>query len=49
MSWGGDVAGIENDLEQCGIGKTPEERKAPAREYFEIQKGRPFAGIRGRA
>jgi subtilisin family serine protease len=38
MSWGGDVNAIENDLEQCGIGKTPEERKAIAREYFDIQK-----------
>ena len=38
MSWGGNVSGIENDLEQCGIGKTPEERKALAREYFEIGK-----------
>ena len=38
MSWGGDVGSIENDLEQCGIGKTPEERKALAREYFEISK-----------
>ena len=38
MSWGGNVAAIENDLEQCGIGKTPDERKAIAREYFEIQK-----------
>jgi subtilisin family serine protease len=38
MSWGGNVAGIENDLEQCGIGKTPEERKAIAREYFDIGK-----------
>jgi subtilisin family serine protease len=38
MSWGGNVSAIENDLEQCGIGKTPEERKALAREYFEIDK-----------
>lgn len=38
MSWGGSVRGIEGDLEQCGIGKTPEERKALAREYFEIGK-----------
>jgi Subtilase family len=27
MSWGGSVAGIEGALEQCGIGKTPEDRK----------------------
>ncbi len=38
MSWGGNVTSIENDLEQCGIGKTPEERKALAREYFEVSK-----------
>jgi subtilisin family serine protease len=38
MSWGGNVAAIEGDLEHCGIGKTPEERKAIAREYFEIGK-----------
>ncbi len=38
MSWGGDVGGIESALEQCGIGKTPEARKARAREIFEIQK-----------
>ncbi|MBK7613674.1 MAG: S8 family serine peptidase [Burkholderiales bacterium] len=38
MSWGGNVTSIENDLEQCGMGKTPEERKALAREYFDIGK-----------
>jgi subtilisin family serine protease len=38
MSWGGNVTGIEGDLEQCGIGKTPDERKALAREYFDIGK-----------
>lgn len=38
MSWGGNVSAIENDLEQCGLGKTPEERKATARELFEIGK-----------
>jgi subtilisin family serine protease len=38
MSWGGGVAGIESALEQCGIGKTPEDRKAAARELFEIQR-----------
>ena len=35
MSWGGDVAGYEKQLEQCGIGKTVEERKAEARELFD--------------
>ena len=38
MSWGGDVADIESQLEQCGVGKTPEARKAVAREIFEIGK-----------
>lgn len=38
MSWGGSVKAIESDLELCGIGKTPEERKALAREYFDLQK-----------
>ena len=38
MSWGGSVKGFEEALEQCNIGKTAEERKALAREYFEIQK-----------
>jgi subtilisin family serine protease len=38
MSWGGSVRAIESDLEQCGIGKTPEERKKLAREYFDIGK-----------
>lgn len=36
MSFGGSVNGLERALEECGIGKTPEERKAIAREYFEI-------------
>ena len=38
MSWGGSVKGIETALEQCGIGAAPEERKALAREYFDIVK-----------
>jgi len=38
MSWGGSVKSIESDLEVCGIGKTAEERKAIAREYFDIAK-----------
>ncbi|HEX6137439.1 MAG TPA: S8 family serine peptidase, partial [Casimicrobiaceae bacterium] len=47
MSWGGSVKGIEEQLELCNIGKTPDERKKIAREYFEIQKDaltRAFAG-----
>jgi subtilisin family serine protease len=38
MSWGGSVNAIENDLELCGIGKTQEDRKKLAREYFDISK-----------
>jgi hypothetical protein len=38
MSWGGSVKDIEGDLELCGIGKTPDERKTIARKYFELQK-----------
>jgi Subtilase family len=47
MSWGGDAAGIECALEQCGIGKTPQERKAMAREFFEMSRqalSEAFAG-----
>ncbi|MCM2327490.1 MAG: S8 family serine peptidase [Lysobacter sp.] len=38
MSWGGTVKSIENELELCNIGKTPEERKTTARGYFDLQK-----------
>lgn len=38
MSWGGSIGDIETDLEKCGIGKSADERKAMAREYFDIQK-----------
>jgi hypothetical protein len=38
MSWGGSVGDFESDLEKCGIGKSADERKALAREYFEMQK-----------
>jgi len=38
MSWGGNVAGIEGALEANNAGGTPEERKALAREIFEIGK-----------
>jgi subtilisin family serine protease len=38
MSWGGSVQAIESALELCHIGKTPDERKAIARGYFDIQK-----------
>ncbi len=35
MSWGGSVGEYEKSLELCNIGKTPEERKVIAREYFD--------------
>jgi subtilisin family serine protease len=38
MSWGNSVKAFEEDLEKCNIGKTTDERKALARDYFEIQK-----------
>lgn len=38
MSWGGSVRAIEDELEKCGIGKTPEERQATARSYFSIMR-----------
>ncbi len=38
MSWGGSVKDVENALELCNIGKTPDERKTIAREYFDIGK-----------
>ena len=37
MSWGGSVKGYEQTLELCNIGKTADERKAIAREYFDIE------------
>ncbi len=38
MSWGGSIKGEEEQLELCNIGKTPDERKKIARDYFDIQK-----------
>ena len=37
-SWGGSIKGEEEQLELCNIGKTPDERKKIARDYFDIQK-----------
>ncbi|MBG9387920.1 S8 family serine peptidase [Caenimonas aquaedulcis] len=36
MSWGGNLRSYEVELEQCGIGKDTAERKALAREYFDM-------------
>ena len=50
MSWGGSVKGVEEELELCGIGKTPEERKAIARVVFRAsQKNALDEGVRQRA
>ena len=38
MSWGGTAKSVEGELELCGIGKTPDERKKIAREYFDLGK-----------
>jgi Subtilase family len=38
ISWGSSVGAYESDLEQCGIGKSPEDRKELARAYFELAK-----------
>lgn len=38
LSWGGSVGDIERDLEECGIGQSPEERKPLARQMFDIDK-----------
>jgi subtilisin family serine protease len=38
MSWGDSEKDIEDALELCHLGKTPDERKAIARNYFDIQK-----------
>lgn len=50
MSWGGSVNAIESDLQQCGIGADAAQRKAMARELFEIGKTaltRAFASAPG--
>jgi len=38
MSWGGTAKSVEGELELCNIGKTPDERKTIARQYFDLQK-----------
>ncbi len=46
MSWGGTVKDYEAQLELCNIGKTPEERRKIAREYFDIQKNALVAAFK---
>ena len=45
MSWGGTAKSVEGELELCNIGKTPDERKKIAREYFDLQKSALQAAI----
>ena len=47
MSWGGSVRAYERTLELCNIGKTPEERKLLAREYFDRENVALRDAIRG--
>jgi len=47
MSWGGGVKDIEAALEQKGVGSSPEERNAMAREIFGIQREGLQAAIAG--
>jgi subtilisin family serine protease len=46
MSWGGSVGDYEKSLELCNIGKTPEERKTMAREYFDRENAALTAAMR---
>lgn len=47
MSWGGSPAGYEPALEKHGMGKDAQERKAMARELFEIERDALFKAIEG--
>ena len=50
MSWGGSVTAIEDELEKCDAGKTPEQRKALARQLFTVMRDeltRGFASAPG--
>ena len=38
MSWGGSVKAIESELEKCETKQTPEQRKAVARELFQVMR-----------
>lgn len=46
MSWGGSLADVEAALEAHNEGGTPEERKALAREIFEIGRAALYEGIK---
>ena len=38
MSWGGSVNAIESELEKCDTKQTPDQRKAMARELFQVMR-----------
>jgi subtilisin family serine protease len=38
MSWGGSVKAIESELEKCETKQSPEQRKAVARELFQVMR-----------
>jgi len=46
MSWWNRPSNYEDDLEKNGIGKTPEERKALARRYFNIERDGLYAALK---
>ena len=46
MSWGGSIADVEQALEKNNAGGTPEERRALARQIFEITRGALYEGIK---
>jgi subtilisin family serine protease len=46
MSWWNRPSNYEGDLEKNGIGRTPEERKALARHYFNIERDALYAALK---
>jgi hypothetical protein len=46
MSWWGRPSSYEELLEKNGIGKTPEERKALARHYFDMERDGLYAALK---
>ncbi len=47
MSWGGSVTAIEDELEKCDSAKTPEQRKALARQLFTLSRDTLTQGFAG--
>lgn len=47
MSWGGNVSAIEDELEKCDAAKTPEQRKALARQLFTTMRDTLTQGFAG--